>query len=251
MRTPIIASALVLTLALNPAVASGGDIQTDGKFVSTDPANPPMAVSSTALVPSLNADLVDGFDAIDFVMLDLSGYLPDGVVDDGAIEDTSRRMFLGCNQLEPGYFPDAPGMGHVGLAPALIFGLDATPYEQILLSTLVPDDWDGASGLELRLLSTAYVTEGRVQWGFQITAINQDEDLTTGGLVSTEGSLISFSSSTPKGLVRSTPVTMLADSLEKGDLLSMSIHRLWDFESDTVLGDAYLLGVEITYTAVR
>ena len=189
MRTLITAFALVLILALIPSVMSGGDIETDGKFISTDSTNPPMAVSSTALVSNLNADLVDGYDASDFVsftdtasdahLLDgfdsatafsatqqiyvsgSDGKLPDDVVDDGSIEDVTRRIFLGCNQLNPGYHPDAPDMGSIGITPALLFGYDDdTPNDTILLSALVPDDWDGTSGFEVRILSAALLSEG-------------------------------------------------------------------------------------------
>jgi hypothetical protein len=278
MRTLIKVFALFLILALNPCVTSGGDITTDGKFISTESTNPPIAVSSAALVSNLNADQVDGFDASDFVtftdtasnaaLLDgfnsattLSaaqqiyvsggdGKLPDDVIDDGSIEDVIRRIFLGCNQLNNGYWANAPSMGNLGLTPALIFALDATPAEAILFSIKVPDDWDGTSGFTFRVFSATLAAEGNVYWFLTSAAQTDDEDVTTGGSLFMHF-MMSYASSTLRGLVRSTQATFPGDEIEKGDLLSVMIERKWDMPQDTLEGDAYLLGVEISYTAVR
>jgi len=42
--------------------ASAGDIETDGKVVSTATSGPPLAVSSTDMVDNLNADQLDGLE---------------------------------------------------------------------------------------------------------------------------------------------------------------------------------------------
>ena len=48
-------------------VAYGGDVEIDGKFISTASSGPPIEVSSSDLVTGLNADLLDGLSASDLV----------------------------------------------------------------------------------------------------------------------------------------------------------------------------------------
>lgn len=49
--------------------AADGDIRTTGKFVSdAATGQPPLAVSSTTVVPNLNADMLDGYEATHFVV---------------------------------------------------------------------------------------------------------------------------------------------------------------------------------------
>lgn len=59
---------LVLACSLwGPAGVEAGDLQTDGRLVSTvAPGTPPLAVSSSDKVDNLNADLIDGFDSASF-----------------------------------------------------------------------------------------------------------------------------------------------------------------------------------------
>lgn len=68
-----VVAALALAWAL-PQVAlaqggirSSGDVETEGRLISTAPSGPPLAVVSDEVVDNLNADLLDGFDAADFV----------------------------------------------------------------------------------------------------------------------------------------------------------------------------------------
>jgi len=265
MRNLVTAFALVVTLALIPCVISGGDIQTDGKFVSTDVANPPMAVSSTALVSNLNADLVDGYDASHFVKVNQTatafstaqqiyvsgsdGKLPDYVVDDGSIEDVTRQIFFGCNQLDPGYSFYGPSMSFLGFAPALVFAKNPENKESITLSTLVPNDWDGTSGFEIRVFWAANVTSKNVYWWVEGTARTDDEELSVGPTYSSF--LVGYGSSTSDGLVRSGPVTFDGGNFERGDLFSFQVKRDGEMPHDTLDADAYLVGVEISYVAVR
>ena len=65
------------------------------------------------------------------------------------------------------------------------------------------------------------------------------------------GALVSYGSSTARGRVRSDPAKLDAEKLEKGDLLSIMIERNARMPHDTLVGDAYLVGVEISYTAMR
>jgi hypothetical protein len=51
---------LLLGLLLVPTVGLVGDVVTDGKFTSTMSTGAPLEVASDAMVPNLNADMVDG-----------------------------------------------------------------------------------------------------------------------------------------------------------------------------------------------
>lgn len=58
---------LLLCLILAPSVAWAGDVQTDGKLISTvPPGTPPLQVLSPTWIENLNADRLDGADASAF-----------------------------------------------------------------------------------------------------------------------------------------------------------------------------------------
>jgi len=65
---PALALPVVLILGLlGAAPSAGGDLQVDGSFVSTaSSGTPPLDVASTTKVDDLNADLLDGLDAVAF-----------------------------------------------------------------------------------------------------------------------------------------------------------------------------------------
>jgi hypothetical protein len=77
-KAPTAAAALALMSLLLPCLAfaqgtpssitTSGDIESAGKLVSTTSAGPPLQVSSTAQVPNLNADLLDGLHAGSFAL---------------------------------------------------------------------------------------------------------------------------------------------------------------------------------------
>lgn len=248
---------LALSLTLLPCAVHGSDIQTEGSFISTEPTDPPLTVASSAHISNLNADLLDGFgsattfsSAQQIYVSGTDGKLPDGVVGDGSIEDTTRRVFFGCNQIHPGYSATPPSMGAFGITPALVFGYDVHPDQYVLLSTLVPEDWNGTSDIAIRVLSAAEHLEGNVYWYSQVVAHEDDEDLTTSS-VAMGGALIAYASSTIRGLVHSTSKPLEAVNLKRRDLLSIEISRDAGMVQDTLQGDAFLLGVELTYTAAR
>lgn len=57
---------VLLGILLVPTVGLVGNIVTDGKLESTVTGKPPLQVASSVLVANLNADMVDGKDAVDF-----------------------------------------------------------------------------------------------------------------------------------------------------------------------------------------
>lgn len=61
----IAVGALMAVMLIGAGVASAGDIETDGKVVSTATSGPPLAVSSMEMVDNLNADQLDGLEGSD------------------------------------------------------------------------------------------------------------------------------------------------------------------------------------------
>lgn len=132
MKGKSLVTAVVLTCTVStvPAMAQSiradGNIETDGQLVSNvATSTAPLVVSSTTMVPNLNADLLDGLDAsalaldanlqaLEALLVDKSGLLDclEGLFDGRLMTETENNGSLGT--ADPICFGQASGVANTG-----------------------------------------------------------------------------------------------------------------------------------------
>lgn len=141
----------------------------------------------------------------------------------------------------------SPALTQVGTGDAYGWGLDDAADESITTFWRVPQDWDSSSAMTANIF---WISEAAV-------AGNCRMDLFTLGLVESEtvdaagnqDTVTDTTDGTAKDLNITANITIAASELAAGDMVTIRINRDADHAGDTLVGDAVILGLQISYTS--
>lgn len=126
---------------------------------------------------------------------------------------------------------------------------DATQDDQMSFRWKASNYGSGNVSVIIDWYSRSGSTTGAVVWGAALSVLTPGDaqSMETDGLA-TENTQTTTVNGTARGLTRSTITVSNLDSLAADDSVEMRIRRLQSNGSDTMTGDAIIVGIEIQYS---